>query len=151
MMAGDSESEAREMLALHGGGREALARSLDLLSRQFLVIQSRSQLLLTLATITLTITGFSGPRMAESGPGARLGLVLGLVFVLAAVTLLLANLRIRWLTQFLGEDPQRSLVAVLRYRNAKTRWYLAQIILLVIGLGCYVGAIIAYVASIHRA
>ena len=148
-MTPDPEDEARELFALHGGGREALARSVELLSRQFLVIQNRSQLLLTLATITLTITGFSGPKMAESGVLARVGLVAGLIFVLLAVVLLLANLRIRWLTHFIGPDPQRSLVAALRYRNAKTRWYLAQIVLLSIGLGCYVGAIVAYVAAVH--
>ena len=148
-MTPDPDSEARELLALHGGGRDALARAFDLLSRQFLVIQHRSQLLLTLATITLTITGFSGPKMAESGPAARIGLVAGLIFVLLAIVLLLANLRIRWLTHFIGPDPQRSLVEVLRYRNAKTSWYLVQIVLLAIGLGCYVGAIIAYVASVH--
>ena len=148
-MTPDPEDEARELLALHGGGRDALARAVELLSRQFLVIQNRSQLLLTLATITLTITGFSGPKMAESGVLARIGLVAGLIFVLLAVVLLLANLRIRWLTHFIGPDPQRSLVAALRYRNAKTRWYLAQIVLLMIGLGCYVGAIVAYVAAVH--
>ena len=148
-MTPDPEDEARELFALHGGGREALARAVELLSRQFLVIQNRSQLLLTLATITLTITGFSGPKMAESGVLARVGLVAGLIFVLLAVVLLLANLRIRWLTHFIGPDPQRSLVAALRYRNAKTRWYLAQIVLLMIGLGCYVGAIVAYVAAVH--
>lgn len=148
-MTPDPETEARELLALHGGGRDGLARAFDLLSRQFLVIQNRSQLLLTLATITLTITGFSGPKMAESGAPARLGLVLGLVFVLLAVVLLLANLRIRWLTQFMVEDPLRSLIRALRYRNAKTRWYLAQIVLLTIGLACYVGAIVAYLAAVH--
>ena len=148
-MTPDPEDEARELLALQGGGREALARAVELLSRQFLVIQNRSQLLLTLATITLTITGFSGPKMAESGVLARVGLVAGLIFVLLAVVLLLANLRIRWLTHFIGPDPQRSLVAALRYRNAKTRWYLVQIVLLSIGLGCYVGAIVAYVAAVH--
>ena len=148
-MTPDPEDEARELLALQGGGREALARAVELLSRQFLVIQNSSQLLLTLATITLTITGFSGPKMAESGVLARVGLVAGLIFVLLAVVLLLANLRIRWLTHFIGPDPQRSLVAALRYRNAKTRWYLVQIVLLSIGLGCYVGAIVAYVAAVH--
>ena len=148
-MIPDPEHEARELLAMLGGGREALSRAFDLLSRQFLVIQHRSQLLLTLATITLTITGFSGPKMAESGVLARVGLVAGLVFVLLAIVLLLANLRIRWLTHFIGPDPERSLVEALRYRNGKTRWYLVQIVLLSIGLGCYVAAIVAYVAAVH--
>jgi len=143
------EDEAARLLAVHGGGADALGRSMDLISRQFLVMQNRSQLLLTLATITLTITGFSGPRIAESGPVSRLGLSLGLLFVLAAVVLLLGNLRIRWLTTFLHDEPQRALSAMLRYRDRKTRWYLVQIVLLGVGLSAYVGAIIAYLAAAH--
>jgi len=143
------EDEATHLLALQGSGPDALVRSLDMVSRQFLVMQNRSQLLLTLATITLTITGFSGPKIAESGAASRLGLTLGLLFVLAAVVLLLANLRIHWLTTFVDPDPHRTLVSVLRYRNRKTCWYLVQIVLLGIGLSCYVGAIVAYLAAAH--
>ena len=143
------EDEAARLLALHGGGAEALGRSMDLISRQFLVMQNRSQLLLTLATITLTITGFSGPKIAESGAASRLGLSLGLVFVLATVVLLLGNLRIKWLTTFVDGDAQRALAAMLRYRNRKTGWYLVQIVLLGVGLSAYVGAIIAYLAAAH--
>src|SRR4051812_31485428 len=108
-MATDVRDEAARLLALHGGA-DRLASCLEVISRQFATIQSRTQLLLTLATITLTITGFSGPRIAESGEFARYSLVAGLGFVLLAVAVLLSTLRIRWLTQFHGTDATGTLI-----------------------------------------
>lgn len=144
------EQEADHLLALHGGGDGALAKALETVRSQFGTIQSRGQLLLTLATITLTITGFSGARIVESGgPVARWGLAVGLVFVLIAIVLLLSNLRVRWLTSFPGE-PREILVQVLRHREAKTAMYLLQVTMLSIGLTSYVGAVIAYVVSVHQ-
>lgn len=138
--------EAAHMLELHGGS-DRLGACLQTLSSQFMVIQGRSQLLLTLATIMLTITGFSGPRIADSGQFARYGLSIGLVFVLGAVIVILMTLRIRWLTQFQGEDPESTLIRILEYRNGKSRWFTINLILLVVGLTCYVAAVIAYLLS----
>jgi len=142
------EQEADHLLAMHGGGDAALVKSLDMLKGMFSTIQTRGQLLLTLATITLTITGFSGARIVESGgPISRWGLGLGLVFVLISIVLILSNLRVRWLTTFSG-TPREIILQVLRYRDAKTNWYLLQVSLLSIGLTCYVGAVIAFVISV---
>jgi hypothetical protein len=141
----DAQSEAARLLAMHGG---RLPDCLRVVAEQFNVLQSRSQLLLTLATLTLTITGFSGPRIAESGPSARVLLAVGLLFVLVAVVmLLLGTLRIRWLTQFQGADDSATLAAALAWRDAKTRHYLAQLAILVVGLACYVGALIVFLAA----
>jgi hypothetical protein len=146
MATTDARAEAQTLLALHGGP-ERLAACLEVVSRQFATIQSRTQLLLTLATITLTITGFSGPKIAESGVFARLSLSIGLGFVLAAVLILLSTLRIRWLTQFSGPDALGTLTDILEYRNRKTSWYLFELALLAVGLGLYVAAVIAYLSS----
>jgi len=135
--------EAAHLLELYGGG-ERLAVCLELVSRQFAVIQTRTQLLLTLATITLTITGFSGPRIAASGTPARLLLASGLALVLAAVVVLLSTLRIRYLTQFTGHDARTTLERAIAYRNRKTRWYLVELSLLTCGLTAYVGAVLIY-------
>ena len=140
----DVESEARHLLACFANAPDPLGRSMERVSWQFGIMQSRSQLLLTLATITLTITGFSGPKIAESSPAARWGLGLGLSLVLASVLLLLANLRIRWLSQFLTGDDLRDLTAMIHHRDEKTRWYRIQICLLGTGLIAYVGAIVIY-------
>jgi len=140
----DPDTEARRLLACYGDGPDALGKSMERLTWQFTIMQGRSQLLLTMGTITLTITGFSGPKIAESGPVARWGLGIGIALVLGAMLVLLGNLRIRWLSEFLTGDAQRDLTAMIRYRNAKAKSYQAQIVLIGSGLIFYVGAIIAY-------
>ncbi len=136
------ELEAEHMLRMHSG-TNAYADCLATIRNQFLVIQTRCQLLLTLATITLTITGFSGPRIASSGLFSRCAMAAGLVLVLSAVVILLYTLRIRWLTQFIGEE-RAALAAIIAYRNRKGRLYLLHLTLLILGMTCYVAAVIAY-------
>jgi hypothetical protein len=137
------EHEARHLLQLYGND---LTRCLEVLTSQFGVLQTRTQLLLTLATLTLTITGFSGPRIAASGAVARWGLVLGLAIVLVSVVLILVgSLRIRWMTQLVVDEA--SLATAIAYRDRKTRLYQSQLALLVVGLAAYVGAVISYFAS----
>ncbi len=140
----DPDTEAQRLLACYGNGPDALGKGMERLTWQFTVMQGRSQLLLTLGTITLTITGFSGPRIAESSHYARAGLGIGLFFVLLAMLVLLGNLRIRWLSEFLTGDAQRDLSAMIHYRNGKARSYRAQITLIGAGLIFYVGSIILY-------
>jgi hypothetical protein len=137
-------AEAVALLQLHDG---RLAPAMAVISSHFSVIQARSQLLLTLATLTLTITGFSGPTMAHSGWSARIGMVLGLVLVLAGVILLLATLRATWLTKLVESDPALSLARMIAYRDGKTRTYRWQLTLLSLGLSSYVFAVVAYLLA----
>lgn len=140
------EVEAAHLLKQMGGAAH-IADCIRLLSTQFVVMQTRSHLLLTLATIILTITGFSGPKIASSGLFARTCMAIGIVLVLMAVTILLSAMRIRWLTQFVHEDPQAVLTAIINYRNHKTRLYMVYLVLITIGLTCYVAAVVAYLVT----
>lgn len=139
------QEEADSLLAMHGG--DGLADCLKIVSAQFVVLQTRSHFLLTLATIVLTITGFSGPRIAASGVFARSAMAVGLVLVLIAVLALLLNLRIRWLTQFRAADARATLVEILTYRNGKRQAYAGIITLLLLGLASYVAAVVAFLIS----
>ena len=140
--AADPRAEAKALLAIHQGH---LGPCLASLAGQFTTIQSRGQLLLTLATLTLTITGFSGPTIAASGLFARWSMILGLVMVLVGVILLLVgSLRIRWSTQFLETDPETALALAIRHRNRKTIWYHAQLTCIVVGLAGYVMAVLYF-------
>jgi len=134
-------AEARRLLELHRGDA---ARTYDVVRQQFLVLQQRSQLLLTLATITLTITGFSGPKMVQSGSFARWTMAIGLTLVLASVLVLLHGLRVTWLSQFDAGSPEATLAEAIAYRDRKTARYQAEIALLAAGLASYVAAVIAY-------
>ena len=126
-------------------GERPLGETMEFMRHHFDVIQARSQLLLTLATLALTITGFSGPKIAQTNLFARYSMALGIVFVLSAVViLLLGGLRIRWTTQFLGDDARETLIRIIRYRNHKTRLYFVELGLLVIGLTAYVASVVTY-------
>jgi len=101
--------------------------------------------LVTVATLTLTITGFSGPRMAASGLLPRVTLLIGIVFVLGALLLILfGSLQVRWLSQVPHEDDEDALVQAILYRKLKTRIFKAELTLLAIGLILYVTGIIAF-------
>ena len=142
-MAEGARAEAERLLAVCGG-EAGMLKAMEVLRAQFTTIQSRTQLLLTLATITLTITGFSGRSIASSGAFARGGMAAGLICVLAAIMLMLGGLRVRWLTQFSGADPLAILSGIIAYRDAKTANYRLQTALLAVGLGCYVAAVVAF-------
>lgn len=143
-------AEAQRLLAGHPdpGSPAALAAAMAVMTAQFAVLQQRSQLLLTLGTLVLTITGFSGPKIVDESALARLCMPIGIVLVLAAmVIILLSSLRIRWVTQFTGSDAQDTLVRIIRYRNTKTTFYRAELFLLVVGMIFYVLSVVAYMVK----
>ena len=137
------ESEARQLLALQG--ERGIKGAIDTLMQQFQVLQTRAQIMLTITTLALTITGFSGPKIAAAGLFARTSMVLGILLVLASTLLILGgSLRIQWVTQFRADDNHTLIVSILRYRNAKTKLFFAEICFLVAGLAFYVSSVVAY-------
>jgi hypothetical protein len=138
------EDEANHLLNLYQGP-EQVARCLDFLHNQFNVLQARFQLLLTLSTLALTITGFSGPKIAQTNAFARYSMVVGIILVLlATIVLLLWGLRIRWISQFVEPDERDVIAQIIRYRNSKTVVYVWVLTLLVVGLGGYVTSVVTY-------
>ncbi|KAH3767784.1 hypothetical protein Pelo_308 [Pelomyxa schiedti] len=135
--------EAKELIDL----RIKMADIQDLISRQFVVLQTRSQQILSIAALSLTITGFSGPKIAASNAVSRISLAVGLTLTLLSLTLtMLSSFQIRWVTQFSGveTDPHNYLAEVLEYRNWKTWMFNVEMAALVTGLGFYVVAIVVY-------
>lgn len=136
--------EARHLLRVGGG----LHGALQMLVTQFGVLQTRSQVLLTVSTLALTITGFSGPRIAQSGDFPRLAMATGLVLVLASMLLIIGgSLGIRWVTQFRappGGDDADLIAQIVCYRDRKTRLFAWELTLLLAGLAAYVSAVVAY-------
>lgn len=137
------EAEARQLLLTQGD--RGVKGAIDILMQQFQVLQTRAQMMLTITTLTLTITGFSGPKIAASGAFAQGAMVLGILSVLASTLLILGgSLRIQWVTQFQADDDLALIASVMHYRNKKTRLFFAEICLLVAGLSCYVASVVAY-------
>lgn len=142
----DPAAEARDLLRVQGGP-ERLRDCLSLVSAQLQVMQTRTQTLLGLATLCITVTGFSGPKIAASNPFSRATLAAGLFLTLVAVLLLLFNLRVRWITQFAHPDPEARLAAIIAQRDQRTARFLQQIGVLGLGLACYVASVIGYLVA----
>jgi hypothetical protein len=113
------------------------------------VLRSRSSLLLSLITICLTVTGFSGPRTAAAGTIPKFGLCIGMIGVFAAAACLVAGpFQLRWATRRRYTDLDASLVQLIHVRNHRTRLYQTAAILLVIGLFACLLAVVVFMLSL---
>ncbi len=129
------EEELAFLKEIHGEDYGAL---FAFLREAFALLQMRAQMLLGLATICLTITGFSGPRMAQSNAFSRFFIGFGLLFVLASVAAIVAGpLHLRWMTAWRADSLDETLIQNIRRRDAKTRLYKIATVLLLIGLTGY--------------
>lgn len=131
--------EARQILKDH---HHDYPDSLKVVTEQFTKLQNRSQILLTVATIALTVTGFSGSKIAATGSIPRLLIVTGLGFVLSGIIVLLVQtLSLKWATQIRLSTQEETLEAILIHRNRKTRIYGIALLLVVTGLSLFVSSI----------
>jgi hypothetical protein len=135
------ESEADRILAHYGP--EALADVMAMLERQFMVLHHRAQVLLALCGIIVSTTGFSGRNVAGTGPWAQRLIVGGVAGVLlAAAVVCFGVLHLRWLTMQPGADVRGWLITSLGYRDFKTNCYRVGLILMLLSIAAYVGAIL---------
>ncbi len=135
----DETDEARRILALCGG--DAL-RAFEMVQSQLGVLVLRTQVMLSLSGIVITVTGFSGKAIAQTSAAARYSIVAGLFVVLAAAAVAVGGvLRLRWLTQTLRDDPLEMIQDALEIRDQKARYLSAALALFVCGFGLYCLAI----------
>ena len=133
------EEEARLLLALCQG--DAL-RAFSLVQSQLGVLVLRTQVMLSLSGIVITVTGFSGRAIAQTGLVARASIAAGLFVVLLAAAVAIGGvLRLRWLTQLLHDDPQVMITRALAIRQQKGRYLSLALALFVVGFGLYCFAI----------
>lgn len=140
----EPQREAQALLQAHEG---KLGPCIPVLTAQFVLLQNRQQQLLTLSALTLTITGFSGPRIFASGEVSRWSMIIGISLVLVSLGLtLMSSLVFRFATQYLAESdqPTEALARLIAYRNTKTLWYRWQLLSIVLGLTGYVVAVIHF-------
>ncbi|HBF35443.1 TPA: hypothetical protein DDW35_12850 [Candidatus Sumerlaeota bacterium] len=126
-------------------GPEATETHFAVLRDAFALLQTRSQMMLGLITICLTITGFSGQKIAESGKMSKIGVFLGVVSVLASALIIFTGpLQIRWLTQYRADSIDTTLLELIRRRNIRTHQYYTAMGCLVVGLSGYVLSFATY-------
>jgi hypothetical protein len=131
--------EASRILKLAGDDH---LEALQVVERQLGVVVLRTQVLLSLCGIVITVTGFSGRAIAQTSFAARLSISIGIFVVLmAAATAIVGVLRLQWLTQIATDDPLSTLENAIGIREAKARYLAAALILFVIGFSLYCAAI----------
>ncbi len=131
----DPDKEAADIYSLFG---KDISKAKEILGQQLNVLQSRAQVLMSLASVVLTITGFSGSRIAGTNLFSKICVVTGLAIVLlSAIWIWMKVLYIRWLTGELGPDPIEMLSEIIKRRNKKTRAYMIGGLILCIGLVIY--------------
>ncbi len=135
----DEAVEASRILELCGGDR---LRAFEIIQSQLGVLVLRTQVMLSLSGIVITVTGFSGRAIAETSALARVCIVVGLFTVLAAAVVAVGGvLRLRWLTEALGDDVVATLERGLEIRNQKARWLAAALGLFLLGFSLYCAAV----------
>lgn len=131
--------EAEKILAVCAGD---VARALELLERQLNTLHTRAQVLLSLAGVVITVTGFSGRTIAGTGLLAQ-GLVVGgvAVVVFSAVWVYLGVMGLTWITAQMDVGPAESLALIVRRRNERTARYRLGGMFMSAGLALYGAAV----------
>lgn len=137
--AANAEEEAEHLLEFYGNDAPRVMARLE---QQLTNLATRAQMLLQLAGLTITVTGFSGANIARTGWLAAILVVSGLVTVLVAASLSMGGiLRFEWTTQLAPCPPREAILEVIALRNRKTKAFSRSLALLIVGLALYIGSV----------
>ena len=110
----DRNKALKEAQNLYRFSDNQITRALEILERQMNVLHARSQVLLSLAGIVVTVTGFSGRVIAGTSTFAKITVVLGLfVVLLSAVWTWSRVMAIKWITAELEGEPIKILTDII--------------------------------------
>ena len=127
--------EVKRIMALTRGDP---VKAFELMQGQLSVLVLRTQVMLSLSGIVITVTGFSGRTIAQTSELARNLVASGIVIVLGAAAVAIGGvLRLRWLTQEMTDDVEQTLVRMLDIRDAKSRYLNVALLLFIVGFACY--------------
>ena len=134
-----THEETTHLMQLYSGDPAKIMGAID---AQLSILSARAQTLLSLAGITITVTGFSGASIAHSGKLAAILLVVGLVLVLFSASVAMNDiLRVRWVTSIAPCSLEVAVHSALDVRDAKTRAFSRSLGVLIVGLSLYVGSV----------
>jgi hypothetical protein len=139
----DTKNELNFLKELHADPQ--LEKTYAVLRESFNVLQTRSQMLIGLVTICLTITGFSGIKIAESCLAAKISIFLGIISTLLTTLLLVSGpLNLQWLSQYRADTIEATLQELIHRRDKRTKTYHHASICLIIGLAAYTMSLAFY-------
>ncbi len=134
------ELEARRLVAVFAGRPDALVA---FLSGQLGVLKGQAQVLMGLSGLVVTVTGFSGHNMVRGGLPSTIAMIVGIVFVVLAITVTLRVVaRLRFVSQDLEDDLEQTTLAVLHRRDTQSRALSYAGVCVTIGLGSYLMAVV---------
>ena len=136
----EEDAEVAHLVELYrGDGPQIMAR----IESQLMILATRAQTLLSLAGITITVTGFSGHNMVRGGHLSTAAMVVGMLCVLGGIVRTLYTLRgLRWVSQELDDDLYITARAVIARRDEEQRALGGAGALVVAGLGAYLLAVV---------
>lgn len=128
-------NEARAILALCDGDK---LKAFDKVEGQLAVLVLRTQVMLSLSGIVITVTGFSGRAIADTGALARGCIIAGLFLVLGAAAVgVWGVLRLKWMTQTIHDDILVTLNAGIALRDRKSQSLKIALAMFVLGFTSY--------------
>jgi hypothetical protein len=134
----EPEEECERILACYGTDLASFDRISVALDRQFVMLHNRAHVLLFLCGIVITTTSIVAHFTTEMRQSIQLLLLSGGGLALMSAVFVLAGvLKIRWMTEHVGEDLRSWLLTTLEFRERKTRAYVIASTLLVASLACY--------------
>lgn len=146
MPVASPEEEARRLVAVFHGRPELLV---GFLSGQLGVLKSQAQLLMGLGGLVVTVTGFSGHNMVRGGALSTIAMVLGIAQVVVAVVWTLrVTVRLRWVSQDLADDLEKTALAVILRRDQQSESLARSGMLIACGLACYLIAVVLAAVAI---
>jgi hypothetical protein len=139
--------EVKRIMALTKGDP---VKAYELVQAQLSVLVLRTQVMLSLSGIVITVTGFSGRTIAQTSELARNLVASGILVVLGAAGVAIGGvLRLRWLTQQLTDDTEQTLIRMLDMRDQKSRYLNTALLLFMVGFACYCVAIALMLLATH--
>ncbi len=139
-------NEVQRILKLAEGNA---ARAFEIVDKQLSVLVLRTQVMLSLSGIVITVTGFSGREIARTSEAARVLVATGILVVLSSAAVAIGGvLRLRWLTQEITDDTEATLAGMLKVRDAKSKFLSAALMTFVVGFACYCVAIALMLLSV---
>ena len=127
--------EVKRIMTLTGGDA---VKAYELVQSQLSVLVLRTQVMLSLSGIVITVTGFSGRTIAQTSELARNLVASGNVIVLGAAGVAIGGvLRLKGLTQQMTDDTEATLVGMLDMRDQKSRYLNVALLLFMVGFACY--------------
>lgn len=139
-----TEAEDREIDAIfeNFGGIESINKIYALMDSQLSVIHARAQSLISLGSVTITVTGFSGRIIADTNDYAQALIIIALALVgIGCVITLGFAMPIRWLTSYLDLPPRDWLLVAIRRRTRKSKALRIALYFVITGMVFYLTAI----------